>query len=97
MHAGVRPFLDALGAGSVAFPKPLTDDAVRASDVVITMGCGDVCPVLPGVTYEDWAVGDPAVASAEGISAIRDELDVRVVPELDLADSPDPSSEETTP
>ena len=61
-----------------AFPKPLTDDAVRAADVVITMGCGDVCPIIPGVRYEDWAVGDPALASPEGVAAIRDDIETRV-------------------
>ncbi len=59
------------------FPKPLTDDAVRAADVVITMGCGDVCPIIPGVRYEDWAVGDPALASPEGVAAIRDDIAAR--------------------
>lgn len=77
VHAGVRPVLDALGAPD-AFPKPLTDDAVRAADVVVTMGCGDTCPILPGKRYEDWVVGDPALASPEGVAAIRDELDRRV-------------------
>ena len=56
------------------FPKPLTDDAVRAADVVVTMGCGDVCPIIPGVHYEDWPVGDPAMASLEGTRAIRDDI-----------------------
>lgn len=56
------------------YPKPLTDDAVRAADAVVTMGCGDVCPVVPGVTYEDWAVGDPTLASREGTIAIRDDI-----------------------
>ncbi|QEA30327.1 metalloregulator ArsR/SmtB family transcription factor [Microbacterium sp. CBA3102] len=60
------------------FPKPLTDDAVRAADVVITMGCGDVCPIIPGVRYDDWAVGDPALASREGVEAIRDDIAARV-------------------
>ena len=78
VHPGVRPVLAHLGAGDDAFPKPLTDDAVRAADVVITMGCGDVCPILPGIRYEDWLVGDPALASPAGIAAIRDELDRRV-------------------
>ena len=61
-----------------AFPKPLTDDAVRAADVVITMGCGDVCPTIPGVRYEDWVVGDPALASPAGVEAIRDDIEARV-------------------
>ncbi len=94
VHPTVRPELAALGVGDAqAFPKPLTDDAVRASDVVITMGCGDVCPVLPGVRYEDWLVGDPALASPAGVAAIRSELDARVrallgelLPDLDLSD-----------
>jgi arsenate reductase len=78
VHPGVRPVLTELGAGDEVFPKPLTDDAIRAADVVITMGCGDVCPVLPGTRYEDWLVGDPALASPAGVAAIRDELDARV-------------------
>ena len=59
-------------------PKGLTTEAVRASDAVVTMGCGDVCPIIPGVHYEDWAVGDPALASPEGIAAIRDDIETRV-------------------
>jgi len=79
VHAAVQTLLDEIDDSSEApFPKPLTDDAVRAADVVITMGCGDVCPVLPGKRYEDWAVGDPALASPEGVRAIRDEIDRRV-------------------
>ena len=76
IHTHVRPELEALGADG--FPKPLTDDAVRAADVVVTMGCGDVCPVYPGTRYEDWAVGDPALASPEGVAAIRADIDTRV-------------------
>nr|WP_246260716.1 metalloregulator ArsR/SmtB family transcription factor [Cellulomonas taurus] len=78
VHPGVRPLLAELSADTDAFPKPLTDDAVRAADVVITMGCGDTCPILPGKRYEDWAVGDPALASETGVRAIRDEIDRRV-------------------
>ena len=78
VHAGVRPLLAELAADAEAFPKPLTDDAVRAADVVITMGCGDTCPILPGKRYEDWVVGDPALASDSGVRAIRDEIDRRV-------------------
>jgi ArsR family transcriptional regulator len=79
VHAAVRPLLAELGTDAeVVFPKPLTDDAVRAADVVITMGCGDTCPVLPGKRYEDWVVGDPALASPEGVAAIRDDIDARV-------------------
>ena len=62
-----------------AFPKPLTDEVVRAADVVITMGCGDACPIYPGKRYEDWQVDDPAVAeSIENVRAIRDDVDERV-------------------
>jgi len=79
VHATVRPLLDELGVDDeTVFPKPLTDDAVRAADVVITMGCGDTCPILPGKRYEDWVVGDPALASPEGVAAIRDDIDTRV-------------------
>ncbi|WP_223410891.1 metalloregulator ArsR/SmtB family transcription factor [Occultella gossypii] len=77
VHTGVREALADLGTTD-AFPKPLTDDAVRAADVVVTMGCGDVCPILPGIRYEDWLVGDPALASPAGVAAIRDDLDTRV-------------------
>ncbi|WP_123698555.1 metalloregulator ArsR/SmtB family transcription factor [Agrococcus jenensis] len=80
VHPTVRPLLASIddAAESEAFPKPLTDDAVRAADVVVTMGCGDVCPIIPGVRYEDWAVGDPALASPEGVAAIRDDIAQRV-------------------
>lgn len=87
VHAGVRTLLEELGYATAAdevddvtrfYPKPLTDDAVRAADVVVTMGCGDACPVLPGKRYEDWMVGDPALASPAGVAAIRDDLDQRV-------------------
>ncbi|MBL7628292.1 arsenate reductase ArsC [Frankia sp. CN6] len=60
------------------FPKPLTDDILAAADVVITMGCGDRCPYLPGKRYEDWPVGDPDGAPAEQVAAIRDDIDHRV-------------------
>lgn len=63
-----------------AFPKPLTDEVVRAADVVITMGCGDACPIYPGKRYEDWELDDPAEAeSLESVRAIRDEIDRRVL------------------
>ncbi|MEV7971804.1 metalloregulator ArsR/SmtB family transcription factor [Cellulomonas sp. NPDC089187] len=78
VHATVRPLLAELGADGHAYPKPLTDDAVRAADVVVTMGCGDRCPTLPDTRYEDWVVGDPALASPDGARAIRDDLDRRV-------------------
>jgi protein-tyrosine-phosphatase len=63
------------------FPKPLSDDAVRASDVVITMGCGDACPFYAGKRYLDWALDDPAGEPVETVRHIRDEID-RLVQEL---------------
>jgi arsenate reductase (thioredoxin) len=60
------------------FPKPLTDEVVRAADVVITMGCGDVCPIYPGKKYEDWELDDPAGQDIEAVREIRDEIDLRV-------------------
>jgi arsenate reductase (thioredoxin) len=60
------------------FPKPLTDDAVRAADVVVTMGCGDACPIYPGKRYEDWELEDPAGADLDGVRRIRDEMARRV-------------------
>lgn len=64
-------------------PKVLTTDAVQASDVVITMGCGDVCPVFPGKRYEDWALEDPAGQGIEPVRLIRDEIRGRVLRLLD--------------
>ena len=61
-----------------AFPKPLTDEVVRAADVVITMGCGDACPVYPGKKYEDWVLDDPAGEDLETVRRIREEIDKRV-------------------
>jgi arsenate reductase len=60
------------------FPKPLTDDAVRAADVVVTMGCGDACPIYPGKRYLDWELDDPAGQDLETVRRIRDEIDERV-------------------
>jgi arsenate reductase len=60
------------------FPKPLTHDVVSASDVVVTLGCGDECPVVPGRRYEDWPVADPAGAGEERVAGIRDDIDGRV-------------------
>jgi arsenate reductase len=59
-------------------PKVLTSDAVRASDVCITMGCGDVCPVFPGKRYLDWKLDDPAGQGIEAVRPIRDEIKTRV-------------------
>jgi protein-tyrosine-phosphatase len=61
-----------------AFPKPLTDDVVHAADVIITMGCGDACPILPGKRYEDWEVADPSGQPIEVVRAIRDDIQARV-------------------
>ena len=60
------------------FPKPLTDEVVRAADVVVTMGCGDACPIYPGKRYEDWTVDDPADQDIETVRRIRDDIDARV-------------------
>jgi arsenate reductase len=60
------------------FPKPLTTDAVQAADVVITMGCGDACPIFPGKRYLDWELDDPAGKTVEEVRPIRDEIDSRV-------------------
>jgi len=60
------------------FPKPWTDEIVRAADVVITMGCGDACPIFPGKRYEDWQVTDPAGLTVEDVRPIRDDIKIRV-------------------
>ena len=59
---------------SMEFPKPLTDEVIRAADVVVTLGCGDACPVYPGKRYEDWPVADPAGQPLEVVRRIRYEL-----------------------
>jgi protein-tyrosine-phosphatase len=66
---------------SKEFPKPLTDDAVRGADAVVTMGCGDACPFYPGKRYLDWKLTDPAGKDVEEVRPIRDEID-RLVREL---------------
>ena len=63
---------------SQEFPKPLTDDYVRAADAVITMGCGDTCPIYSGKRYEDWELDDPAGQDLDTVRRIRDEIDVRI-------------------
>ena len=60
------------------FPKPMTEEAVRAADAVITIGCGDACPIYPGKRYEDWEVDDPAEADLAGVRRIRDDIAERV-------------------
>ena len=73
--------IDLAAAGAV--PKSLTDAAVRASDVVVTMGCGDTCPYYPGTRYVDWVLDDPAGKTPDEIRPIRDEIERRVVALLD--------------
>jgi protein-tyrosine-phosphatase len=76
---------------SEEFPKPLTDEVVKAADVVITMGCGDACPIYPGKKYEDWVLDDPAGQDVAAVRVIRDEIDRRVqvlVAQLLPADDP---------
>ncbi|MAT61310.1 MAG: heat-shock protein HtpX [Micrococcales bacterium] len=74
---------------SAAQPKILTDTAVQASDVVITMGCGDACPIYPGKRYEDWVLADPAGKGVESVRPIRDEIKQRVQELVDQLTSPD--------
>ncbi|WP_127126333.1 arsenate reductase ArsC [Georgenia sp. SYP-B2076] len=59
-------------------PKVLTTEAVKESDVVITMGCGDACPIFPGKRYEDWELVDPAGKNVDGVRPVRDEIKTRV-------------------
>jgi arsenate reductase len=71
--------LEELGVDmSEEFPKPLTDEVVRAADVVITMGCGDACPIYPGKRYEDWELEDPEGKDLDSVRRIRDDIDRRV-------------------
>ena len=63
---------------SAEIPKVLTTEAVRESDVVITMGCGDTCPIFPGKRYEDWALEDPAGQGVESVRPIRDDIKTRI-------------------
>ncbi len=71
--------MDELGLDiSHEFPKPLTDDVVQAADVVITIGCGDACPIYPGKRYLDWTLDDPAGQPLDVVRGIRDQIDQRV-------------------
>ncbi|MGH2777699.1 MAG: arsenate reductase ArsC [Actinomycetota bacterium] len=90
IHENVRAAMGEVDIDlSLKFPKPLTDEAVRTADVVITMGCGDACPVYPGKRYEDWELEDPAGKPMEVVRAIRDDIDVRVTQLLEeLTPSP---------
>jgi arsenate reductase len=81
-------------------PKVLTTDAVEASDVVITMGCGDACPIFPGKRYLDWQLVDPAGKGVEAVRPIRDQIEVRIrallaelLPGPTRRDAPDPVAE----
>ena len=77
--AAVHEAMDEIGSNlAEAFPKPLTDEFVRAADIVITMGCGDACPVYPGKRYEDWKLADPAELDAAGIVSVRNDIDARL-------------------
>ena len=79
INPAVVEAMDELGVDmSDEFPKPLTDEVVRAADVVITMGCGDACPIYPGKRYEDWQLDDPADQDIATVRRIRDEIDSRV-------------------
>jgi arsenate reductase len=70
------------------YPKPWTDEIVRAADVVITMGCGDACPVFPGKRYEDWTLDDPAGLQVAAVRPVRDEIERRVLALLEQLDVP---------
>ncbi len=70
------------------FPKPWTDEVVRAADVVVTMGCGDACPLYPGTRYEDWELDDPAGADVAAVRPIRDEIRRRVERLIESLDLP---------
>lgn len=76
---GVVTVLTEAGIGVAdEFPKPLTDDVVRAADAVVTMGCGDACPLYPGKRYLDWQLSDPADLDLDGIRTVRDEIQQHV-------------------
>jgi len=79
INPAVRAVMAELGIDLThEFPKKLTTDAVRAADVVITMGCGDTCPVFPGKRYLDWDLPDPAGRGIDDVRPLRDEIDARV-------------------
>jgi arsenate reductase len=75
---------------SKEFPKSLTDEGTQAADVIITMGCGDACPIYPGKRYLDWDLDDPDGMTADDVRPIRDEIDRRVRTLLDELVGPDP-------
>lgn len=92
INPAVRQVMDEIGIDlSQEFPKRLTTDAVDAADVVITMGCGDACPIFPGKRYLDWDLEDPAGRGVDAVRPIRDEIDRRVrdlLTELGIRASP---------
>ena len=73
---------------SEAYPKPLTDDVLRAADIIVTMGCGEACPVIAGKRYLDWATPDPTGQPLDIVRAVRDEITTRVNALLDELASP---------
>jgi len=80
IHPNVRTVMAEVGLDlSQEFPKPLTDEAVQAADVVITMGCGDACPFYPGKQYLDWELTDPAGQPIEVVRQVRDDIHDRVL------------------
>jgi protein-tyrosine-phosphatase len=91
VHAPVVQVMEEIGIDiSHEFPKPLNDEFVKAADVVITMGCGDACPVYPGKVYRDWDVEDPAGKPIEEVRRIRDDIRTRVKNLLQEIDNPSP-------
>ncbi|MGV8969899.1 MAG: metalloregulator ArsR/SmtB family transcription factor [Microbacteriaceae bacterium] len=92
VHPSVIVALDEIGVSlGGEFPKPLTDEVVRAADVVITMGCGDACPVYPGRRYLDWPLGDPLDLPLSGVRGVRDDIERRVrklITELGVLQNP---------
>ena len=79
MRSSIVHALDEIGVSiGGEFPKPLTDEMVRAADVVVTMGCGDACPVYPGRRYLDWDLEDPVGKPVAVVRGIRDDIERRV-------------------
>jgi protein-tyrosine-phosphatase len=63
---------------STEYPKPWSDEVARTADVIVTMGCGDACPIFPGARYEDWELADPAGQPIEAVREVRDDIEGRV-------------------
>jgi protein-tyrosine-phosphatase len=81
---------------STEYPKPWTDEVVRAADVVISMGCGDACPIFPGKRYEEWAVADPADLPVAAVRTIRDDVERHVLALLDELNLPSRATTQRT-